>query len=72
MSEWPSHTDKLTLPKLSFKHFYVQPLLISRGLSISIHVNKSIYLSRSVPKALPLLQFPADQRIHDEWDKQRP
>lgn len=71
-SEWPSHRDKLALPKLSFKQFHVQPLLISIGLSISIHVNKTIQLSRSVPKALPLLQLPSDQRIYDEWDKQRP
>lgn len=72
LSEQPPHTDKLTVPKLSFKYVHVQPLPVNVDLSISIHVNKIIQLSGSGPKALPLLQFPTDQRIHDEWDEQRP
>lgn len=42
LSEQLSHTDKLTLPKLSFKYVNVQPLPVSIHLSISFHVNKII------------------------------
>lgn len=72
MSDQPSHADKSTFPKLSFKYAHVQDLPISAHLSISIHVNKIIFFSGSGPKALLLHQFPTDQRIHDEWDEQRP